>query len=310
MSAKIAIAEYRARFDALTQSLWANVPDDALFHYTSFSNYLSILESKSLWASEIRYMNDAREVNYFAQLLIRPRLVSRTKADGHSEVRAEFKSWLETRILKDSDRLFVISLSAAGNLLSQWRSYTKHGQGLSIGFHPKALQRVAQRHSFSLVQVVYNHSVATKLAEQLYDLVIQYALDRGAIGALREYGQAYFHAFSDFEPEILRLCAIFKDPAFAEEKEWRLLSVNYSDASHEAIRYRSSGMFISPYVRFGLDDYSESGSEGGPIICAYIGPTSVPDLVADSVRNTITRAKLGYRDNIRVEATRIPLRPS
>jgi hypothetical protein len=47
-----------------------NESDKILFHYTSLEGLLGIIESQSIWATNVLYLNDASELNYLIKLLI------------------------------------------------------------------------------------------------------------------------------------------------------------------------------------------------------------------------------------------------
>ena len=66
-------------------SLYADLPDETLYHYTNLKGLLGIVESRVLWASDIRYMNDASELKHTVDLIrieIRQRI-----AKGHPNPR-------------------------------------------------------------------------------------------------------------------------------------------------------------------------------------------------------------------------------
>ena len=41
---------------------------NVLYHYTSLSGLLGIIENKCIWASDIRYLNDSNEFSYTIEL--------------------------------------------------------------------------------------------------------------------------------------------------------------------------------------------------------------------------------------------------
>jgi len=43
---------------------------DIIFHYTSLEGLLGIIKSKSIWATNVFYLNDASELNYSRKLFI------------------------------------------------------------------------------------------------------------------------------------------------------------------------------------------------------------------------------------------------
>jgi len=42
----------------------ATAPPDMLYHYTSSTGLIRIAESKKLWATNILYLNDSRELDH------------------------------------------------------------------------------------------------------------------------------------------------------------------------------------------------------------------------------------------------------
>ncbi len=118
--------------NSITRSLFTTAPRETLYHYTSLSGLLGIIGSRELRASDIRYMNDSAELRHTLDLLNRQ--VTRRILSGvdHPEVLNAFLDWLSRRIVS-GPMLFGGSFRANGNLLSQWRGYSVHGKGVSIG---------------------------------------------------------------------------------------------------------------------------------------------------------------------------------
>lgn len=77
----------------ITQKLYSDIPQEILYHYTSFKGLLGIVDSGVLWASDVRYMNDSAEMKHTADL-IRAEIVSRI-AGGHDNQKLlnQFMDW-------------------------------------------------------------------------------------------------------------------------------------------------------------------------------------------------------------------------
>jgi len=107
-----------------------------LYHYTSLEALQSIVKSKKLRASNIRFLNDMSETLIFRQDVLE---VLRQRANGgeRAQALAELIDHIESRPLQS---LFVASFSEKGDLLSQWRAYCPPGLGVSIGFNSSCLQ--------------------------------------------------------------------------------------------------------------------------------------------------------------------------
>jgi hypothetical protein len=119
-------------------------PPNTLYQYTSLEALVSIVQSKRVWASNIRFLNDHSE-----SLWLRQHVVSILKRKGSStgqkermnEIIAMIEAW-------PPFSLFVASFTEKPDNLSQWRAYCHPGLGVSIGFSAKCLseQWIANPH--------------------------------------------------------------------------------------------------------------------------------------------------------------------
>jgi hypothetical protein len=119
-------------------------PPNTLYQYTSLEALVSIVQSKRVWASNIRFLNDHSE-----SLWLRQHVVSILKRKGSStgqeermnEIIAMIEAW-------PPFSLFVASFTEKPDDLSQWRAYCPPGLGVSIGFSAKCLseQWIANPH--------------------------------------------------------------------------------------------------------------------------------------------------------------------
>ena len=55
--------------ESITKQVFATAPGDTLYHYTSVSGLLGIVNSGVLRASDIRYMNDSTELRHTLDLM-------------------------------------------------------------------------------------------------------------------------------------------------------------------------------------------------------------------------------------------------
>lgn len=100
----------------VVEALYAEEPKSLLYHYTSLSGLLGIVNSRRHWASELRYMNDGEELRHFVEHLdgqIRQRLETGT---GPADVLTQFQAWAQERVA-NGPLLFAISFTEEGNLL-------------------------------------------------------------------------------------------------------------------------------------------------------------------------------------------------
>jgi hypothetical protein len=119
-------------------------PTEFLYHYTDQTGLLGIIESRSLWATNISYMNDATEFGLSVRL-IRDRLLAEleTKIEpgrspetdtGHLNERQNRARELLKHTVSDASPIHVICFCEKGDLLSQWRGYAGAGYGYSLAF--------------------------------------------------------------------------------------------------------------------------------------------------------------------------------
>lgn len=108
-----------------------------LYHYTNHDSLYNIVESKLLRASHVYYMNDSSEIIYAVDQFIKlakERIDQNTDDESTLKFCEQLLEWVK-RFRSDPHCIFSFSLSEKGNLLSQWRAYTRHGTGISIGFN-------------------------------------------------------------------------------------------------------------------------------------------------------------------------------
>lgn len=118
--------------------------------------------------------------------------------------------------------------SLDGDVLSQWRAYADDGKGYAIGFRAKDLIELAVRP----LRVLYNQK------EQIEET-------KNIIRALHEVEETQQIKFdSDFQRACFKLAfdlAAFKNPAFAEEKEVRLVHLLDFKKSNDSLRLTDAG---------------------------------------------------------------------
>jgi len=117
-----------------------------LYHYTSIDGFMGIIDSKKIWASNIKYLNDKDEFIHTVKLL-EERLKKIFKGRSTNKFRKALFELLKGSDISDDFDIYVFSLTEEGDLLSQWRGYCPN-YGLSIGFEFSALKRCRGPHIF------------------------------------------------------------------------------------------------------------------------------------------------------------------
>jgi hypothetical protein len=259
--------------DTITKRLFVRPPNETLYHYTSLAGMLGIIESGVLRASDIRYMNDSAELRHTLDLMVNQvtrRLVAGT---DNPTLLNQLLDWLSHRIV-GGPLLFGVSFRANGNLLSQWRGYSVHGKGVSLGFNPAHIASCASEPGFQLARCIYDSGEQIKLIEQIIDAIEQLA---GKLGP-DSNGSSWSKVFSKAEGDILRIAAVLKHPSFAEEEEWRLVSPVMDIG--DAIQFREGSSMLIPFYAFELRDRVSGRIKLDHV---YLGPTSNAELSIKSI---------------------------
>lgn len=254
----------------ITQRLYARQPTEPLYHYTTFNGLMGIVESGALWASDIRYMNDAAELIHTADLIKLEAQHRLSVGSSNAQLLAKFQGWVKNRIT-NGPMLFATSFRSNGNLLSQWRGYSSVGKGVSLGFTSQNIVRSAGAHHFKVGRCIYELEAQKKLIASVVDTVETMAGARG---------DSYEATFVKIEKDLLRIAALLKHPSFQEEEEWRVVSPTYSNYMDSPVEFREGTSMIVPYVEFPL--FCESG-EAPQIYHLYLGPTPNRDISMNSV---------------------------
>lgn len=262
---------------SLADKLYKEQPDSVLYHYTSISGMIGIVKSKVLWASEIRYLNDAAELKHLQQIVVDVVKAVGEQSDTVSEISRQFGKWLTERVQREP-LVFVVSLTEKGNLLSQWRGYTPYGQGVSLGFSPQHLAKVTASASFTLGKCIYKPDQHNEIVVKLLNSIVSEAQNRGPSHE-KHPSQSYHTYFEEVEEHILRICALLKHHSFEEESEWRAVSQTHSNFVIPPIEYRPGKSFLIPHIELPLS----LPGEGLMMPDVIVGPTPTPDLSMASI---------------------------
>lgn len=286
----------------ITAALYAEKPQERLYHYTSFSGLLGIVGSRSLWASDIRYMNDSAELKHTADLIRAE--INRRIGTGHGPHRLlnQFLDWFTYRIT-NGHMLFAASFRASGNLLSQWRGYSRLGKGVSLGFSPDYILRRAGKQSFEIGRCIYDPEQQQKLIRQVVDAVEVLAETQGLNVDGRSTENWYLSIFQVIESDLLRIAAILKHPSFREEEEWRLVSSVVTDFMEAPVLFREGTSMLVPYIQFSLKDEDESLIRLDHI---FLGPT--PNITISMNSLTMFLSKNGIQPKNGISYCQIPFR--
>jgi hypothetical protein len=262
-------------------------PASILYHYTDAAGLLGIIKRSSwdlgfdwpelesrldqaghLLASDVRYMNDSRELTYGAEIF-----VARLRDAAGDPSLAENAQFLCQRLASifSSDevfdyplRCFASCFCARGDLLSQWRGYAGGAGGYAIGFSRDALINRSYAMAYKdiyqtdypentyLEPVQYGDVNAAALADKFIE-DIRNPTDhmRLVIDPKEEYRAVTRGiALQSLATLFLQAIVSVKDDGFEEEREWRLYYIG--DPKHP-VKVRAGRPGIVPFLHMAVN---------------------------------------------------------
>jgi hypothetical protein len=271
------------------QGWFSNGPLPPLFHhYTTSDGFLGIIKNKDIWASDSRYLNDAREGVEFAAVIQRT-VEEAINVIPDPLIQRKLTN-IASAILQMSDATFVGCFSTVSDDLSQWRAYGNKSLSVQLSFRSEAFLLPSQMtFDFELVRCVYSPVEQRNRALALLNhLLVTYpdgwttpTQEPHALGGLTEVVKASI-----------------KNEAFALENEWRLIR-RAGLLSGTPVQFRSSGSMIVPYLAEPLRQVPSV------LTGVVVGPTPHPVENERSVKQIL--AANGWTDT-KVETSKIPYR--
>jgi hypothetical protein len=210
-----------------------------VYHYTTTANALNIFTSGELWATDLRYCNDATETKYgrdevlnqvttLAEHIRRERVcvppghTNETYCNGDDP---EFFASILDRIAQEHHDVsvnsgatpFGVAFSKDPDKLSQWRGYAGHN-GCAIGVDRKRL--IADFPAFQLQSEFCPVAYGPDGVEAAFTRIKEYVAPEGRTST--SYDSHPHHAVDSLAVAARALLSV-KDKGFAEEEEVRLL---------------------------------------------------------------------------------------
>jgi hypothetical protein len=267
---------------ALVKALTARRRPRVLYHYTSASSLIGILQSRAIWTTNIRFLNDSTEYAFALELA---RDVIQRRAD---KAQNKFDFGLYTVLLERltadiQSEVYVSSFTENADQLGQWRAYCPPTGGYAVGFRSKMLVRFPTNEvQRFLTRCVYDGEGQYDLINSLVQVVANFAQDK--IAAKLEHDRIFREAFKLFGRLLPLVAPALKDSSFAEEQEWRLvcLPTSFEDSP---TRFRAGRSMIIPYHEHSLSDDDTSKL---PVEELMIGPTPHPRLAREAAQNLLS----------------------
>ncbi len=268
----------------VTEGIYRNlIPEiPTLYHYTSQENFLKLFYSKSLWFTDLQYLNDSQEYDYAIG-----KIKEIILENYNSELFRDNFSFY-------SKPIYTFSFTEKRDSLSQWRGYCSNG-GIAFSLYKDHLDTLIKSNNIYLSKCYYDK-----------DDIMQLVIEK-IIGSTPEKfyemrdspyrGSKFGHIYEDIAYRIRQYAPLIKHPAFMDEKEWRIVadSLNRNDFKR---LYRSGNSNIIPYVNmsFNVEHLGIQEIVISPTYNKELAHKSLKDFMAFNTGGLVENSKIPYRN--------------
>ena len=270
-----------------------------LYHYTKQEAFISILSDRQLRATNVRHFSDYSEVEYAYKIL--GETVSSLMLSARYELERAFLSELREIARPNHFHTYAMCFSTKPDDLNQWRSYASPGFGYCIGFAADRLMAYADRNNGRMGRCIYSRLQQQEIVRNLLDrFVSDLGLYFPYYGAGEINEDLVKTRAQEFSNSFERIAPLFKNPAFKDESEVRIVfDVN---PSTRPIRFYSGSTAIVPYVELPFEIADRPALSPRSVMAKA---SSNPDFISQSTNRFLQY--LGYITDL-VNTSSIPFR--
>jgi hypothetical protein len=281
-------------------------PDDIVWHYTDGPGFLGIVQSGSIYATQVASLNDWNETKYGTDLFKAAiqRLIEEKNDDKAARTFLlkvlDYVKENPTSPTHGTSKFFVVCFSGEEDDLSQWDRYGGKNS-YAIGFYARGLWREP---TSCLYKVVYDRARQEKVAKDLAEATLKFYLEGLQGERLQEPGKWAEEFFLAWDEWIYKLAPLAKDLKWKAENEFRLVhELKVSDFSE--VRFRQRETMLARYIPLTTPSWVKRRTPLLPIAKILIGPGNHPAFTSISVG--LLLEQMGYF-NVPVEVTKLTFR--
>jgi DUF2971 family protein len=283
-------------------------PETILWHYTTGSGLLGIIESGTIHATHVACLNDSTEIRYASKLyrdaLIELQEKNAEDADAHLFLNKVLEMTNEDPAIPihAPSRFFVACFSPQEDDLSQWRAYSDPGgeNGYAIGFLARGLFNAPYG---TVLRVNYDKELHKIVAVETAEATLGFYREGIQNKRAETAGQWADEFLMVWQELINRLAPLAKDDCFQAEREFRIVHELHVTELHQ-IRFKQKATLLSRYLPLTFPLWMGTRSPMLPIAKVMIGPGRQQAITRVSVNSLLTQ--MGYT-NIPVSVSVRPL---
>jgi hypothetical protein len=224
-------------------------PPESLYHYTSPGGIIGIITSEKIWATNIRYLNDFKELVEASDIALT--LLSDFIQDTDYSDLKELLIEMREKVGTTASRYYVCSFSEDKDSLSQWRAYCPPTGGYALGIPSAQLSLLAQESNWYFVKCVYDESLSRKIIKEIIESFLNEYRKIVKKHQSEDIPELNSKVVSNFQLYIAKIGGVIKNKAFEREEEWRLISPAIVE-SDRSIKFRVGKSGVIPYFEFPL----------------------------------------------------------
>jgi hypothetical protein len=281
-------------------------PSKLVWHYTNGAGLLGILQSASIFATQVSALNDSKETEYATDLYKTALNDLIKERDGEPEAVEFLKGVLE--FVKGEpevptlgiSKFFVSCFSGEEDDVNQWFKYAKGDGRYAIGFHPWGLNREPNS---TLLRVIYDRekqvAAAKKVAEATLHFYIEGFTDERKAEP-EKWARVFFEAWDEW---VYKLAPLAKDPMWWSENEFRIVH-ELKVSEFPRVRFSQKQTMMSRYLPLDFHSWMKRRASMLPIGKIMIGPGTHPTFTRVSIM--LLLEQMGY-ENVLVESSKCTL---
>lgn len=265
----------------------------ALYHYTDVTGLKGIIDNESIWATDIRYLNDSKEliagIEQVKTLFDKFRDTSIvTDFEELGVDISNFKNYLELKEFRslidkieevivsnlNKRNIYISSFTDKRDNLRQWMSYCPSNAGYCIVFDNRQLGLTErQEHKLGYVanfEKVYYGEIEALLKSECMNI---FEVLKGYLNS--EIDSANEKIFSMVSRLLFHCCA-FKGKEFYDESETRIIMQSNLNKTN-AREYRTKSGLLIPYMKYPMPKNSIKEIIIGPNINSELAKQGLED---------------------------------
>jgi hypothetical protein len=247
--------------------------DDIVWHYTNGAGFLGILQSSTLFASQVSCLNDTTETKY-ATDLYKKAVAELIQERNEDQDAIGFLNKVLDYVKEEPDspthgtsKFFVTCFSGDEDELTQWDRYAKPN-GYAIGFYVRGLWREA---SSQIYRVTYDPQKQLAAAKKIATATLDFYRE-GLIGDRlddpEEWGKLFFAAWDEW---VYKLAPLAKDKKWQSENEFRLVH-ELKVSEFPNVRFAQKPKMMTRYLALDTPAWVKRRAHLLPIAKVWIGP--------------------------------------